>query len=260
MTPEVTNYIFGQMQRVPGRFRTPDALIITAIARAQQRMGIRGSMAEIGVFYGRSYYLLSMLKRPEEGIAGIDLFAGYEGRSGEAQLDSLVTVGGELGVEVQEDHLLKGDSATFTGADVTTAVGPVRMFSIDGGHHLHHLAADCAIADAALSDDGVIVFDDYANDYWPEVTVGMFDFLRANADRYAIFCVSARKLYACRRNRYEDYVAAVFQAPEIRAASRHRIDVLSDKPVHCRTGRRAEWGGEILDHCGLSRWSRFLYR
>ena len=260
MTPEIRDYIFGQMQSVAGWFRIPDAIVFDALAAIQKTMGVKGSMAEIGIYFGASYFMLAKLTGPGEAVFAADLFEQKSPVAGLDQREYFESNARRFGVEVPAHAVYAGDTARLDPALIVRAVGPVRLFHVDGGHYLHHLATDCAIADASLADDGVIVFDDYANNYWPEVTAGVFDFLRANRDRYAIFCVTHTKLYACRRARHADYLAAVRTSPRLRTFLRQTIKILGDEVIHCAAARKREWPAFVLQRLGMSWWSRFLYR
>ena len=71
---QTRNYVFGQMQKVKG-FLTPlDALLMSSITIYQNSRGWSGSIAEIGVYQGRSYYLFKMMLKENERCIGMDIF------------------------------------------------------------------------------------------------------------------------------------------------------------------------------------------
>lgn len=62
------------------------------------------------------------------------------------QYRSFLRNGDRLGLSVDKDLLVVGDSAELSPQDVLDKVGKVRFFSIDGGHTLANLEADCRLA------------------------------------------------------------------------------------------------------------------
>ena len=58
--------------------------------------------------------------------------------------------------------------------DILNAVGPVRFFSVDGGHWLEIVQTDLRLAESSLSDHGVIALDDFHRPEWPDVSAGYF--------------------------------------------------------------------------------------
>jgi hypothetical protein len=51
-----------------------DALLFAAVAAGQTADGIKGSLAEIGVFFGRSFFLLAKMASDSEKALALDLF------------------------------------------------------------------------------------------------------------------------------------------------------------------------------------------
>ena len=50
--------------------------------------------------------------------------------------------------------------------------GPLRFFSIDGGHLSHIVKHDLETAALSITDGGVIILDDYFNPEFPGVSEG----------------------------------------------------------------------------------------
>lgn len=105
--------------------------------------------------------------------------------------------------------MIKGSSEDITADEIAEQVGPVRFFSVDGGHWKSIVQNDLRIAAAALSADGVIALDDYCRADWPDVTLG-YALWQHNTDSNIVpFAVGSNKLYLCRRNYAEEYRAAL---------------------------------------------------
>ena len=68
----------------------------------------------------------------------------------------------------------------LSGLDVVElAEGPVRLFSVDGGHTEEIVATDMRTAEQALVPGGIVVADDVFNAEWPGVSVGTLRYLDA---------------------------------------------------------------------------------
>lgn len=166
-----------------------DAKVFQEILIGQTRRSIKGALAEIGVFYGRSFSLLAMnAKDSGETALGLDLFENPD------QIPYVENV-------LKENDLLAscrleaGSSLDLSPSDVTAMAGPVRFFSVDGGHEMEHILHDSALAAGSVCEQGVIAFDDFMNAQYPDLTVGLIDFLRENADTVRPFAITRAKLY-----------------------------------------------------------------
>ncbi|MEM7641575.1 MAG: class I SAM-dependent methyltransferase [Pseudomonadota bacterium] len=224
------HYIFREMSRIQGYMDPCDALSFQTVLEYQNGAGLRGGGAEIGVYYGRSYFLIRKLIGQGDKVFAADLFNIGERADGSDQLDALRASGQALGLPVSDDLIHRGDSADLTADTITKAVGPVRFFSVDGGHKLDHLRIDAAIARDALADHGVIVFDDVYNHTWPEVAVGVFEFLGQNKD-FAPFAITPKKLYVCRRDHHAAYHGAMAGSAHLSSLGRIDRDLLGDAVV-----------------------------
>ena len=161
--------------------------------------GVRGALVEVGVFHGKSFMPLALLRQPDERCVAIDCFEDQSvniDRSGEGDgvafrenVDATMRVccdgapdGGGEG-DAREDWLaiLEMDSTRLADdrAPLARAAGsPVRLFSIDGCHTAEATAADLRVASSAMHPEGVVVVDDAFNPDWPGVVTGMFEWRR----------------------------------------------------------------------------------
>ncbi|MEK1868322.1 MAG: class I SAM-dependent methyltransferase, partial [Ensifer adhaerens] len=223
-------------------------------------LGLEGGVAEIGVFFGRSYFLLRKITAPENKVVAIDLFEIGDVEDGVSeQYKGFLKNGAQLGLPVDEELVIAGDSSRVAPSDILKKVGRVRFFSIDGGHMLPHLAADSALAGAVLAAHGVIAFDDTFNPTWPEVTVGVSDFLREN-DEFCAFCMTKYKTYVCKREFHDFYRAVIDEAPHLEALEHSETEFLGAAVVrlHNPLGRRIAY--EIMTRSGMGAISEHLYR
>jgi len=254
-------FIFDALQSIEGYIDPPDALVFSTLLHAQTRQNMAGALAEIGVYYGRSYYLMRKIAGNDSPILAIDLFDQETDADGQAQqYQRFLENGRRLGLSVDENLVIKGDSTQLRASDITDRVGEVRFFSIDGGHRLHHVAADSALAMATLADHGVIVFDDTFNPAWPEVTVGVADFLRTHQDRFSCFCMTKYKTYVCRTAHRAFYHDIIASAAGLAAFEQTDTDFLGSRVIrlHNPIGRRMLY--ELMCRSGMRAFSERAYR
>lgn len=203
------DYIFGKMNDIRGYIDPADALVLTEIMSYQNSNGLAGGAAEIGVFYGRSYFLMRQLLRDGETAFAADLFdIGDTGNGQTEQYRAFLSSAEDLGFEIDDVCVHRGDSKSLSGRDITDRVGQVRVFSVDGGHMLPDVEHDARIAADALSEHGVIAFDDSFNFEWPEVTLGVFQFLEKNR-QFAPFAITQKKTYVCKTGFHARYLEAI---------------------------------------------------
>jgi len=196
-------FIDRRLYRIRGFLHPSDAMVLATIMAFQAQRGWKGAHAEIGVFYGRSLALLAFdAAQSGSRVLGIDLFdipgqrAYVEKHLGQLGLSDVLT-------------LHAGSSLETPAAQALKAIGPVRLFSIDGGHELVHIDNDAELAADALSCSGVIAFDDFMNAQYPDLSRGIIRFLEAHSDRLAPFAITRAKLYCCPPQVYEAYLAAI---------------------------------------------------
>jgi hypothetical protein len=203
MTDHIKAAIFHKLPKVKGYMDVLDAFVFTQTAAAHEAMKAEGAVAEIGVFFGRSLFLLREIYGTDK-ILGMDLFDIPAEGGNLAQIDQILAYSDRFEFGVTRDMLLQADSTKLKPETILDAIGPVKFFSVDGGHMLHHVECDSLLADTVLTDEGVIAFDDSFNPEWPEVTAGIIDFLRSHPD-YATFCISDKKLYVCRKKHHAHF-------------------------------------------------------
>ena len=254
-------FIFHDLQKIEGYIDPPDALVFTVLLQAQQKRSLIGGVAEIGVFYGRSYFLLRKLVGDEGKVLAVDLF-DLDAVDGGAsrQYENFLDNGKRLNMTVDEELVIEGDSTQLDADRVLEKIGRVRFFSIDGGHMLHHVLSDSKLAMDVLADHGIIVFDDTFNPQWPEVTVGVADFLRAKGDRFSAFCMTKYKTYVCRRDYHDMYENIVNNAPELAAFDHVETEFLGARVTRLHNPMRRRMMYELMVRSGLTNFSERIYR
>lgn len=177
----IDNYLRWRFHFVEGCMRRIDALIFRELISAQVQRQVSGSLVEIGVHFGRSFFVLASGRSASEKSLAIDLFendALYTGRPGLGRSVGFFRNCRKLGFQLSEAEVLKGSSLQVTPNEIRCRVGPVRFFSIDGGHMYEHVANDLFLAQKLMVPGGIISVDDFSTPLWPEVPIATFDWLR----------------------------------------------------------------------------------
>ncbi|TCM72127.1 MULTISPECIES: class I SAM-dependent methyltransferase [unclassified Rhizobium] len=260
MNSSIRKFIFHDLQAIEGYIDPPDALVFLAVLRSQQSASLQGGLAEIGVYYGRSYFLLRKICGETEKIVAVDPFDIVNPDHGATQYERFLAGGRQLGLSVDAECVIKSDSTLIRPGDIIERAGMVRFFSIDGGHMLHHVEADSHLAAASLAEHGIIVFDDTFNPAWPEVTAGVTDFLRAEAGRFSVFCLTKYKTYVCRQTFHEFYSHTVKTSPELKAFDHLETEFLGSTAIRLHNPMRRRIAYEVMVGLGMRALSERAYR
>jgi hypothetical protein len=172
-------YVSKGHHTVDGWFGGDQIAILLYGAQVQDRLGIKGGVAEVGVHHGRLFILLMLLRRPGERAIAIDVFDMQEFNTDGSGLGDLETLKKNIAAHVgSEDGLeiIKNDSMLVTPRDVV-AWGRIRIFSVDGSHTTHNTASDLRLAHDCLVHGGLVVVDDYFNGGFPMVAEGVVRFM-----------------------------------------------------------------------------------
>jgi hypothetical protein len=261
MKADLRKFIFDDLQTVEGYLDPPDALVFLSLLQAQSDKGLNGGVAEIGVFYGRSYFLFKKLCNGGDKVLAIDLFdIDQQTSGGVTQYSRFLENGERLGLPVDENLIITGDSTKLPASQITDKVGRIRFFSIDGGHMLNHVVSDSVLAMDTLADHGIIAFDDTFNPAWPEVTVGVSDFLRSRKDEFAAFCMTKYKTYVCRKEFYDLYREAITNASDLVAFDHVETEFLGSKAVRLHNPLSRRMVYEVMIRSGMRSFSERVYR
>ena len=182
-----------------------DGRIFAALLGIQNQHEFSGSLVEIGVHHGRSFFVLALAALPTDQLLAIDLFEDdainantpNAGRSWQFMEHCR-----KLNLDMSRIRIHKGSSLDVTHQSILAQVGPCRFFSIDGGHMYEDVHHDVLLAQKTLTDYGIIAIDDFCNRTWPEVTFATHDALNALEGRLEPFAMTG-KLY-CTRPQYAE--------------------------------------------------------
>lgn len=200
---------------VEGWLTTEAIDVLRALDLAQKREGVTGAVCEIGVHHGRLLILLHLLEPTHPSVA-IDLFEQQDlniDRSGAGSFANFKSNLQRHGGDWARVRVMSQDSTTVAPAYIeASAGGKVRLFSVDGGHTAQITQSDLKVADACLSDGGILILDDYSNEEWPDVALGTAQFLAANR-RVVPFALGGNKMLFTTNEhyarRYRDVIASL---------------------------------------------------
>ncbi len=253
-------YVFHRMPKVKGYLSIVDALSIASILIGQSKSSLSGAVAEIGVYFGRSFYLMAMLLNRHEKALAIDLFnIGESPGQDSEQLKYFLATGERMGIRLDRDMIVAGDAKHLSAADVLARTGRVRFFSIDGGHELDDVLHDSTIAANTIADYGVICFDDFCNPEWPEVTLAIYEFLKTSAHDLVPFLVSQKKLFLCRPQYRDFYRQIIESASGFRRVKIANVNLLGHRTLVVRSSQREYLRSEAFARSGLGRLNTLFY-
>jgi hypothetical protein len=208
MTSALDQYASGARKTIAGWLSRIDAEILKSILVAQNNHGLAGSVAEIGVHHGRSFILLCLGLREHEKAYCVDIFDDQHlnkdgsGRGDRAILEANLR---RFGIAPEHVKIDPRSSELVQPADLISQVGPVRLFSIDGGHWSEIVVNDLVLAEQVLSDYGVIALDDFHRAEWPEVSAGYFKWFTGRKRPIVPFAIGFKQLFLCQSDRVDFY-------------------------------------------------------
>jgi hypothetical protein len=185
-------------QRFVTGFLQPEILtVLDALNAAQRTKQVSGAAAEIGVHHGKLFIGLRLLQRPGEKSVAIDIFGDQElnvdgsGHGDYEKFENNV----KLWSSMDDVVVHQGDSTKLEPAKLRElAGGDIRFFSVDGGHTDEIVYSDMKLAEATLTEGGIVIADDVFNEYWPGVATGTLRYLSDGA-KLAPFLIGFNKVF-----------------------------------------------------------------
>jgi len=184
----------------------------------QTALGIKGQIAEIGVYHGKLLIALAHFARPGGKVTAIDVFddqtRNIDG-AGVGSLEHLKANIRSFGPDYEIDYsFLKTDSTALNCADKVALVrdnGPFRLFSVDGCHTAEHTLSDLLTAQDCLAPGGVVLLDDMFQPHWPGVTEAVALFYGRYVPRLKPFLYIAHKLFFAGHGWHADFLRACIE-------------------------------------------------
>jgi cephalosporin hydroxylase len=195
-----------EMDTVDGWCSPTTGLAMAELLWQQERDGVSGGIAEIGVHHGKSFLFLALAARPGDRLVAIDLFERQKENidasgHGDRQRFHETLRRFAPGVSVEE---VTASSQELWELEEKLKLRGLRFLSIDGGHTRELTLNDLRLADALLGQDGLCVVDDVLSSHWTGVISGIFEFL--NNDPGLVPCaIIPNKLLLARSERQEHW-------------------------------------------------------
>lgn len=204
---------YSQLDFIEGWVQPTTAIMSYALLRHQVASGIAGNVCEIGVHHGKYFIgLCTALLSDERGIA-VDLFEAQQenvdnsGNGNRQAFDQNVA-------KLLNSHrivAIQGNSTRMSADDIAKH-GPVRFFSVDGGHTEAITENDLRIAERAIGPGGIVAVDDIISYYWTGVVGGVARY-KANQGTLIGFAMVPGKLLMCApeyASQYRSFLRSAF--------------------------------------------------
>ncbi|HEX2542784.1 MAG TPA: class I SAM-dependent methyltransferase [Caldimonas sp.] len=254
-------YARGGHRTVAGWLDGTAIAMIAALSTQQERAGIRGGVCEIGIHHGRLFILLHLLSHDGERCAAYDLFEMQAQNVDGSGLGDEVAFRNNLlehGCDLSRIVVKSRNSLELRADEILEDVGPVRLFSVDGGHTADITANDLALADAVLGRGGLVILDDFFNEAWPGVAEGASRYLSSPRCRLVPVAIGGNKFIFAHADFAERYRAGLEDLPGYLRSTQH---VFGADVVVIRKATRVErlastraW--KVLRATSTGRWIR----
>jgi len=169
---------------IEGFFPDESAALWDALLEFQETKRIRGNMIEIGVWKGLSALLSSLHLDKNEQFVLVDL-----NDSGKATLYPV------LGKRMR---FIKKYSFQLEDSDLTGLRNGCRWLHIDGDHTASSVTTDLNACEPLLSQEGILVIDDFFSPRYPQLTEAVYAFLASNRYKLSLFLCGWNKAYFAR--------------------------------------------------------------
>mmetsp|Transcript_9961 Transcript_9961/g.29679 ORF Transcript_9961/g.29679 Transcript_9961/m.29679 type:complete len:298 (-) Transcript_9961:644-1537(-) len=194
----------ARIETVPGFFEPALLPVLAALDARQRDLDVRGAVGEIGVYHGRGFVPLALLRREGEAAVAVDCFEEQQHNRDESGCGNEAAFNATLERFCCAHDVVSVacDSTQLAPADLLAAArGPIRLLSVDGSHTEEAVLADLSLAAAALAGGGVVILDDAVNADWPGVVSGLarhvFEAGEGEDRRLLPFALGYNKAFLC---------------------------------------------------------------
>lgn len=210
-------YLGGGFERVDGACSGFNLHVAARFNQLQADKGIRGDLAEIGVYHGRFFTLLGLLAAPDELAVAIDVFEdlpNYDHGGGWTRLDIVRdNFNAHTGKAADRSAaFIVSDSMMLRTDQIRERLRSdgIRLFSIDGAHSHFHTVHDLRLAEELIVPGGIVIVDDILNGGWPGVFEGVARYLLLSGERRLFpFMIGGNKLWLTTYDAHAEYLAHV---------------------------------------------------
>jgi hypothetical protein len=182
---------------------------------------------EVGLFHGRTAILLGLLRNNAENFIGIDAFGSavniqHEDRQvdldhyGDGNLIKTAFMQNWASFVVaslpdaSDPVLIEKDSRLISTCEIQSYTSGVRFFSLDGGHSEESTFHDLELAEAVVTDGGILIVDDYFLEDCPAVSVGTIRYFLERKSKFVPFLIFCGRVFFTTKGFEEYYRQAIF--------------------------------------------------
>ena len=205
---KLNSYFSRGRNGVTGWLGRIDAEIFRTLLNYQASLALRGSIAEIGVHHGKSFIGLCLALQEGERAYCVDLFENQHLKIDESGAGNRQVFEENLrrfGIDFARLTVRTATSLDVAASEIVDDVGPIRFFSIDGGHWAPIVEHDLTMAQESVADYGVVALDDFCRPEWPNVSAGYFSWAFSGKQLLVPLCIGVNKLYLCHEGWREPY-------------------------------------------------------
>jgi hypothetical protein len=208
----LNSYFVRGRKQVGGWLGRIDAEIFRILLNYQVSCNLGGSVAEIGVHHGKCFIGLCLSMQEGERAYCIDVFEDQHlniDSSGKGNRLILERNLRHFNVDITRLIIRAASSFDIQASDIVDEAGPIRFFSIDGGHWAAIVKHDLNLAEASLADHGIVALDDFLRSEWPDVSAGFFSWASEHKGSIVPFCIGFNKLYLCHEQWREQFQSII---------------------------------------------------
>ncbi|MCT2591317.1 class I SAM-dependent methyltransferase [Streptomyces sp. N2-109] len=183
---------------VPGWFYNTDLVLFDWFLSRQKRLGQRGDLLEMGAYMGKSAVLMRSYLRDDELFTVCDLFDSdapdeHNKREMRGSYSTLTRRSFETNFLSFHDELPRIIQAPTLVVPEQVTADSCRFVHVDASHLYEHVQPDIAASRQVLSEDGLVVLDDYRSSHTPGVACATWQAVLEGGLRPV--CVSNNKFY-----------------------------------------------------------------
>ncbi len=182
--------------------------------------GNYGPVCEIGVFKGKFFIGLALMKAAQGRHVVIDVFENQQfnlspdsRRMRRPECDDLrrefeANVE-RCGLPLTALQIIQADSCGINATEIRSQIQGFQkflFFSVDGCHGFVHTYNDIMLATALTHSSGLVIVDDYYNAEWPGVHEAVAKLYFSSVPTFVPLFYSYNKLFLCHVNYHEKYL------------------------------------------------------
>lgn len=196
-------YIERGLRSVEGWLNPFSARFIAGLSSVHRKLGVTGSVGEIGVHHGKLFTLLHADADRGRKSFAIDVFEDQNlntDQSGKGNYARFVRNVERWAGPIDTVEIMKGSSLDIRHQDLQQKIGEARLFSIDGGHTEECTINDICLAESVLTGNGAVILDDVFSPQWPGVLTGFAKYMLQKDSKLRPFAITPGKVYLTHEN------------------------------------------------------------